>query len=205
MLPTGRTRSGSAAVEGGGVGWLAAALLSYILSEADHRLSEVEPPREVTVSFWVEARRKWGRPPFKRSSGQTNVSFLRLHLVQQQPQGQEAHSIGFFLGPAHASGPYLESPSDGVFCAIAGCIGCLLRFLPDLQGEHLHLVCPRSLSILLALPWYFCYNVCGDDRYRRGRLIVGCEPGRLRPRKPRSKPKNANTMANNWAPVAVAA
>ena len=92
MLPTGRTRSGSAAVEGGGVGWLAAALLSYILSEADHRLSEVEPPGEVTVSFWVEARGKWGRSPFKRSSSQTNIPILQLHLVQQQPQGQEAHS-----------------------------------------------------------------------------------------------------------------
>ena len=144
-------------------------------------------------------------PHIERSSSQTNISFLQLHLVEQQPQGQEAHSVLFFLEAAHASDPYLESPSDQLFCAIVGCTSYLLRFLPDLQGEHLHLVCPRSLSILLALPWYFCYNVFGDDRYRRGRLIVGCEPGRLRLRKPRSNPKNANTMANNWAPVAVAA
>jgi hypothetical protein len=31
------------------------------------------------------------------------------------------------------------------------------------------------------------YNVGGDDWFRRGRLRVGCKPGRLRSRNPRSK------------------
>ena len=30
---------------------------------------------------------------------------------------------------------------------------------------------------------------------------MGCGPGRLRLRKPRGKPKNANTKANNWVPT----
>jgi len=44
------------------------------------------------VSFLVEGRGKWGGPHIERSSGQTNIPILPLHLVQQQPQGQEAHS-----------------------------------------------------------------------------------------------------------------